>query len=169
MRDMFLGTPVLEQISETELRITGLSLRPNAPGTPIADATGTIGFSDAGGSTPAPDVLLPETFRRPSASFLGRPVSLAALVQVGINPDGVGPNTNLQPTVQKTGDGADFRIAVINTKVDENTQDLEIYLTLLGQDRASPIIVLHDSPGCTIAVSIGSSGETKGGNATGVE
>jgi len=135
---MFNGTPVFEQISPTALRITGLSLSPNT--------SGTLGFSDAGGIPPAPDVLLPATFPRPTSS-----VPLRALLKVDISPESAGPLTNLPPSIEKTGEGEDFRIEVTNTKVDLATQTLEIYLTVLGQDQGTSVLV-QNSPGTSVTI-----------------
>lgn len=151
---MFNGTPIFEQISPSELRITGLTLPANNATNDSPDSVGTLGFANAGGTRPAPDVLLPDTFIAPSASFNGQPVALRALVKVDINPESAGPFTNLQPSVQKTGEGEDFRIAVTNTKSGEATQTLEIYLTLLGQGAGGAGIAINvqDSPGACIEI-----------------
>jgi len=150
MADMFNGTPVFEQISPTELRITGVTLS--------ANTAGTIGAS---ASTGTPDIRLPDTFVLPIPvpSFNGKPVPLRALVKIDIEPAGTGPFTNLPPTIHKTGDTPEtFQIEVTNTKVDETTQELEIYLTLLGQAKTSPGIVIDvkDSPDTSITVNVGS-------------
>lgn len=143
----FNGTPIFEQISPTELRLTGLTLD--------AETAGTIGFSVAT-SSPTPDVLLPDTFVVPEASFGGNPVSLAALVKVDIEPETAGGFTNLPPTIEKTGTtGTDFRIKITNTKVGETTQGMEIYFTLLGQaspQAAAIAINVQDSPNTTITI-----------------
>lgn len=144
---MFNGTPVIIQISSTELRVTGITLN--------ANTSTTIGFSVAGGAHPAPDLRLPDTFPVPATSFLGSPVPLEALVQVEINPNTVGPFTNLPPSIEKAGNtGEDFRIKITNTKTDETTQGLEIYLTLLAQTRATPSVFVNvqDPPNTTIEI-----------------
>jgi hypothetical protein len=146
---MFNGTAVFEQISSTELRITGLTLS--------ANTSGTIGFAVADG-TPAPDLKLPDVFLVPSASFLGNPVPLRALVKIDIEPESGGPFTNLPPSIEKTGDtGEAFRIKITNTKVDLTTQTLEIYIALLGQASATPSIAINvqDSPNTSIEVNLG--------------
>lgn len=139
-----LGTPVITQISDTELRITGVTLDP--------DATGVIGFSTANYE---PDIRLPDTFRAPNAEFGGAPVALDALVKVDVAPATVGPFTNLPPSVEKTGQTSeDFAIRITNTKVDEVTQGLEIYLILLGQatDGAGCSVSLVDSPNASVTI-----------------
>jgi hypothetical protein len=154
---MFNGTAVIEQISTTELRITGLVLPANISTGDSPDAVGTIGFSNAGGTRPAPDLALPDTFVPPSVSFNGAPVSLRALVKVDIEPESAGPFTNLPPSIEKTGEGEDFRITITNTKVGEATQTLEIYLTLLGQGSATPgiSVSVQDSPEARVEISVG--------------
>lgn len=146
VRDMFNGTPVIEQISATELRITGVSLPPNL--------SGTIGFFE---SVNNPNILLPEEFSAPSVEFQGEDVSLAALVKVYVGPDSAGPFTNLQPSVSKTVTTSpeDFLIKITNTNVSLTTQDLEIYVTFMGQASTSSGIVINviDSAGATVTVS----------------
>lgn len=142
---MFNGTPIIEQISATELRITGVSLPPTL--------SGTIGFSQ---SVNNPNILLPEEFSAPSVEFQGEDVSLAALVKVSIGPDSAGPFTNLQPSVSKTitTSPEDFLIKITNTNVNLTTQDLEIYIVFMGQTPASSGIVINvvDSAGATVTV-----------------
>lgn len=155
---MFIGTPIFEQISPSELRITGLTLPANNATNDSPDSVGTLAFADASGTQPAPDVLLPDTFVAPSVvSFNGQPVALRALVKVDINPESAGPFTNLQPSVQKTGEGSGFRIAVTNTKSGEATQTLEIYLTLRGQGAQSAGIAINvqESPDTRIEINTG--------------
>jgi hypothetical protein len=142
----FNGTPIFEQISPTELRLTGLSLS--------ANTAGIIGFSTASGS-PTPDVLLPDTFVAPEASFGGDPIALAALVKVDIEPVTAAGLTNLPPSIEKTGEtSVDFRIKITNTKVDLTTQEMEIYFTLLGQASTGPAIAVNvqDSHDVTITI-----------------
>lgn len=141
---MFNGTPILQQISPTELRITGVTLS--------AETAGTIGFA---GSTGTPDIRLPASFAVPSATFEDEAVPLVSLVKVDIDPVSPGPFTNLPPSIEKTGDnGGDFLITITNTKVDETTQTLEIYLTLLGQvaQGKTVLVDITDSPNTTVTI-----------------
>ena len=92
----------------------------------------TIDFPGTG-SEDAPDVLLPETFPVPQVQFAGQRVSPAAIVKVDVNPAGTGPFTDLPCSIEKTERGTGLRIRITNTKTDERTQALEIYLTLLGE------------------------------------
>lgn len=152
---MFLGTPSIEQISDTELRITGIALDP-AGTTPPPPPTSicTIGFSVATG--PEPDIRLPDTFKVPEAVFGEDPVSLAALVKVDTAPESADGLTNLPPSIRKTGTtGEDFRVTITNTKVDLRTQTLEIYLTLLAQeqpDAPSVLVNIQDSPDAHVTI-----------------
>lgn len=141
---MFNGTPILQQISPTELRITGITLS--------AEVEGTIGFA---GSTGTPDIRLPASFEVPSATFESEAVPLRALVKVDINPESSGPFTNLPPSIEKTGeDEAEFLITITNTKVDETTQTLEIYLTLLGHglEGRTVLVDIKDSPNAKVTI-----------------
>ncbi len=136
---MFNGNPIIEQVSPSELRITGITLDP--------DASFTIGFDPSTGG----DLNLPASFAAPSVTFMGQPVRLQAAVKVDINPDSVGPFTNLPPSVEKFGDTAEnFRIRITNTNVNLVTQKLEIYLTLLGAKADRVIINVVDSPNATV-------------------
>lgn len=120
----FNGTPIIEQINAHLVRITGITLPPN-------NAVGTIGLADATGAPP--DIVLPADFRVPDLSFNGVPVSLAARVQVHLEPVSSAPSTpartNLPPSIEKTGTTpADFRVAITNTNTGLETQTLEIYI-----------------------------------------
>jgi hypothetical protein len=142
---MFNGTPILQQISPTELRITGVTLS--------ANTAGTIGFASSSGT---PDIVLPASFEVPSATFEDEPVPLRSLVKVDVNPESPGPFTNLPPSIQKTGEtGEDFLITITNTKVDATTQTLEIYLTLLGQtaETGNVVVNVQNSPNTTVNIS----------------
>lgn len=124
----FNGTAIIEKISADVLRITGLSL--------FANTEGIIGLADASGP-PTPDLLLPASFQPQEFQFDGQTVPLAASVQVTIEPVTDGPLTNLPPSIRKTGTTtAGFRIAVKNTKVDLETQEMEIYVRFLRPAKA---------------------------------
>jgi hypothetical protein len=114
----FGGVITILQINDRKVRITGATLALNG-------VSGTIGFT--GG--PASDITLPATFRAAPYTYEGNPVGLQDAVEVNINPISAGGNTNLQPSVSKTGGAvstADFQITVTNTSVGNNTQTLEI-------------------------------------------
>lgn len=97
-------------------------------------------------------------FTAPSASFGGQQVSLAALVRVEVHPASTGPRTNLPPSVEKSGTTPqDFRVRITNTKTDEVTQALEVYVTLLGEVDAGHGVVVEvvDSPDARVTVDLG--------------
>ncbi len=138
---MFNGNPIIEQVSPSELRITGITLD--------HDASFTIGFDQA----TLVDINLPASFAAPSVTFMEQPVSLQAAVKVDIDPGSVGPFTNLPPSVEKFGDTAEnFRIRITNTNVSLMTQKLEIYLTLLGVRSRVIVNNIVDSPNTTVNV-----------------
>src|SRR5262245_47285251 len=127
----FNGEATIEQITPNLLRITGLSLDPQA--------SGTIGLHD---SATDPDVRLPATLKIPSLSFGGEPVSLAARIVISINPvsGAPGPFTNLPPSIEKTGEEAESFLATItNTKIDLPTQALEIYVEVVIKSKATRV------------------------------
>lgn len=141
-RTMFNGTPIIEQISDDDLRITGITLD--------ANASMTIVFADQ--PAPPDGFQLPGTFQPPTI----RPdVSLAALVKVNIIPDTVGPFTNLPPTIEKIEDAGKLSIKITNTKTDETTQGLEIYISILGRAAraACTQINISASPNSTVSIS----------------
>jgi len=113
----FSGTPTVTQVSDTELRITGVSL--------AASAVGTIGLTGATGTPP--DITLPATFRAAPYTYQAVAIGLQDEITVVINPVSAGPLTNLQPSVSKTGTAVtDFRISIENTNSGSATQTLEI-------------------------------------------
>jgi hypothetical protein len=117
----FGGVITVLQINDRTVRITGATLALNG-------VSGTIAL-DGG---PAADIMLPATFRVAVGSYEGNPVTLQDSVDVNINPISSGGNTNLQPSVVKTGGAAnvsDFLITCTNTSVGNNTQTLEIVVT----------------------------------------
>jgi hypothetical protein len=128
----FIGTPVLDLVTPNLVRITGVSL--------AANASGTIGLAGAIGS-PLPDILLPPDFLPPS--FQGRPVALADGIRVSIEPVSAGPFTNLPPSIVKAGTTPeDFTIGITNTKVDETTQTLEIYVESVSSARSPTVNII---------------------------
>lgn len=115
----FTGSPVVVQLNDQEIRITGVDLQPLA--------AGTIGLFGASGG--APDITLPATFKSAAYTFRAVAVGLQDAVNVTINPASAGALTNLQPSVAKTGTTvADFRITVTNTNATTATQTLEIVI-----------------------------------------
>lgn len=133
----FIGTPVIEMINKNLARITGISL--------ASQVSGTIGLPQASGTPP--DITLPSSFKAPTLSFEGDPVSLQARIVVSLEPvsGAPGPLTNLPPSIEKTGTTPeDFRITVTNTNTSLTTQALEIYVQAVtkagGNVRVGPVI-----------------------------
>jgi hypothetical protein len=128
----FIGTPVLELVTPNLVRITGVSL--------AANASGTIGFADASGS-PLPEVVLPRGFRVPSGQ--GHLVALTDGIRVTVTPVSAGPFTNLPPSIVKAGTTPeDFTIGITNTKVDETTQTLEIYIESVSSAKSPTVNII---------------------------
>jgi hypothetical protein len=115
----FTGTPVISQVSDRMVRITGLSL--------AAAAAGTIGLFGATGSTP--DVRLPEPFKPEHYKFNGSDVPLADSIEVTAQPAATGTATAIPIAIVKTGTtDADFRATITNTHATTTTPELEIYV-----------------------------------------
>lgn len=129
----FGGTPVVTQINDHEVRITGVDLA-------NANTEGTIGLTGATGTPP--DITLPATFRAAPYTYQGNPVALQDSIDVNINPTTHGPLTNLQPSVEKTGTAAaDFRIGIFNTSASLTTQTLEIVVRFRPGRVAQPSVI----------------------------
>ncbi len=116
----FTGTPVVEQLNDHIVRITGISL--------AASVAGTIGLTGATGTPP--DITLPAAFTAQVYSYNGSSVSLQAQIICWTPiPSTTGPFTNLACSVDKTGTAVtDFRITISNTNSGLATQPLEIYI-----------------------------------------
>ena len=116
----FIGTPTFELVTPTLARLTGVSLP--------ANTSALLGLPQATG-LPTPDLLLPVDFEVDDTG-----VSLRAALQVRITPESALGLTNLPPSVHKTGGTKEtFRILITNTKVDLQTQDLEIYFEFVAE------------------------------------
>ncbi len=90
----FTGTAVFEQISDSIVRVTGLSL--------AAGASGTIGLSTR--TTPG-EKSLPAGFKPQPAKYDGHAVGLIAAIDVTVKPNGTGGILVAVPVnVVKTGD-----------------------------------------------------------------
>lgn len=116
----FTGTPVIEQLNDHTVRITGITL--------AASVSGTIGLTGATGT--APDITLPANFKAAVYSYNGSSMSLQAQIICWTPiPQTTGPFTNLPCSVDKTGTAVtDFRITISNTNSGLATQPLEIYI-----------------------------------------
>lgn len=113
----FTGTAVIKQISDSMVRITGLSIG--------AGANGTIGLAGATGSTPG--VRLPASFKSGEYTYNGVTVGLQDSIDCEVNP--AEPIGDMIPiSVEKTGTtAAAFRITLSNGFASESP-GLEIYV-----------------------------------------
>jgi hypothetical protein len=141
---MFGGTLITQQVSPNVVCLAGLTLEKSSSGP--ASSIGTIGWPEAVATpdNPLPDVILPDAFPFPTTSFDGSPVPPRFSLRVQITPETDGGFTNLPPTVQISGTSeADARIRIINTKVDERTQEMLIRISTEDAPAA-------DAPGVTV-------------------
>lgn len=115
----FTGTATIVQITDRELRITGLSL--------AAGASGTIGLD---GKTVAPDVRLPAGFQpQVYVGPSGAQVALSDSIDVTNKPAATGTATAIPVSTVKTGtDDTDWVATLTNTHGSTATPALEIYV-----------------------------------------
>jgi hypothetical protein len=115
----FTGAPVIVQVSERVVRVTGVSL--------AAGAAGILGLF---GSTVVGAVALPRSFQPEPRTFQGDVIPLTESIRVTINPvtDVEGPGPNI--VVEKAGAGLAFGITLTNGAAALATGDLEIYVEL---------------------------------------
>lgn len=103
------------QVADNVAWISGVRLLPGD--------SGTIGWGEDA------DVMLPDSLPPPR----GWDAPVKAMIKVDITPSSALGLTNLQPSVAKSGTySGDFQILVTNTNPNLGTQDLEIYVTVLG-------------------------------------
>lgn len=115
----FTGTAVVTKISDKKFRITGLSL--------VADASGTIGFSDKG-SPAEVSLIAPEwqPYRNGENALIS--LQQAVNVRIGITTD---VTVGIPISVVKSGtDHSDFAITLHNDDAGGGTTSgvLEIYI-----------------------------------------
>lgn len=113
----FTGVPVIEQISDRVVRVTGVSL--------AAGADGILGLF---GSTVVGAVALPAAFDPRPYEYQGNIVSLIESVRVTINPVTDVSNFGIPIRVVKTGAGPTFAITFTNDEAAVASGDLEIYV-----------------------------------------
>ena len=115
----FTGTPVVRQITDREVRITGLSL--------AAGAAGTIGLDQNTGS---PGVRLGVQFSpAPYTGPDGNIVHLQDSIDVTAQPDALGTAVAIPIAIVKTGTkNTDFLATITNTHASTATPELEIYV-----------------------------------------
>jgi hypothetical protein len=113
----FNGTAVLHQVSDREVRITGVLL--------TTGASGTIALTGHTGTTP--DITLPAAFKPAPYDYSTATVSLIDSIQCTLRYiDGTGVVTNC--VIAKTGTtNADFRITVTNPS-GSSTSAMEMYV-----------------------------------------
>lgn len=118
----FDGIPVIQQITDRKVRITGVSLD-------LGGQVGVIGlFGDVGADLQLPDAFQP----RPNRSA-GQVLDLDALVEVSYV---VVSDVNVAVPVSISKSLAPFQIAFHNDTSDEGgfpTGELEIYVSYVGQ------------------------------------
>lgn len=119
----FGGTPVIVQVNDRLVRITGVNLA-------SSNTSGTIGLTGSSGS---PNITLPAAFKAAGFTYGGSPVAITDAVRVNINMITSGPLTNLMPAVSKTGTTtSDFLITITNTSASLTTQTMEIEISFEG-------------------------------------
>ena len=113
----FIGTPVIKQVSDQVVRITGITLG--------AGASGTIGLAGHTGSTP--NIVLPAAFKTEHYAYLGDNVPFQDAIDCQVQPDTVIADA-IPVSVAKTGTTtADFRITLSNGFASESA-GMEIYI-----------------------------------------
>lgn len=114
----FTGSAVVEQIADSIVRITGVSL--------ASGASGTIGLNQYGGSSGAADIELPAGFQPSNYDS----VSLQDQVMVNSNPI-TSVATAIPVRVVKTGTKPlDFLITMTNDHGSLASPQLEIYVEI---------------------------------------
>jgi hypothetical protein len=122
----FIGTAVIQQVSDSIVRITGLTLS-NDEG---ENNSGTIGL--VGNTGTAPDVTMPASFNPLNYTYAGVHVPLQACVSAEVIPvdwDESAPVPMF--VIAKTGTNVgDFRITIFPTGLTEATvsPSMEIYV-----------------------------------------
>lgn len=114
----FTGTPVVTQVTDSIVRITGVSL--------AAGASGVIALSGQSGS-PTPDIVLPPAFKTEGMTFLGQPVGLQDMLDITVQ---LASDVNeAKPiAITKTGTtAANFR-GTIKNNAGSVSGSLEIYI-----------------------------------------
>lgn len=114
----FTGTATITQISDSIVRITGLSL--------AAGASGTIGLFPATGT--APGAKTPQAFQPAVYEYGATSVALSDSIDVTTKPAATGVATAIPISVVKSGTTtADWRATLTNTSATDSPA-LEIYV-----------------------------------------
>lgn len=113
----FTGTPVIKQISDSIVRITGVTLS--------ASASGTIALSGHTGSTP--DIVLPDSFKTLHYAYLGEDVPFQDAIDITVGQT-ASIGDAIPIAVAKTGTTtANFR-ATLSNGFGSQSAGLEIYI-----------------------------------------
>jgi hypothetical protein len=118
----FTGTPVVKQITDGMVRITGVSLG--------VAAAGVIMLHGAA-SPPVGAIVLPEGFIVNTYEYSNTPglVTLQDCIDVTCKRASTGATTTIPISTVKTGTThADFRATLTNGDAEDVTSDLEIYV-----------------------------------------
>ena len=113
----FTGTAVITEVSDSIVRITGLSL--------ASAAAGTISLSGGTGAVKCPHGFQPA----PYTNDKGVDISLIDSIDVTTQPAATGTATAIPVTVVKTGNHpSDWLATITNTHGSIATPNLEIYI-----------------------------------------
>lgn len=119
----FTGTPVVKQIADNVVRITGVSLGVAADG--VIMLHGAV-------SPPTGAIVLPEGFIVNTYQYsntAGGVVTLQDCIDVTVKRASTGATTTIPISTVKTGTThADFRATLTNGDAEDVTSDLEIYV-----------------------------------------
>jgi len=114
----FTGTAVIKQVTDSMVRITGLSL--------ASTANGTIGLF---GASPTPGVELPDTFNVEHYKVNGQDVSFSDAIDVTVKAAAVNVAQSIPVAIVKSGSSvADWKATLTNTHASLASPDLEIYV-----------------------------------------
>lgn len=115
----FTGTATIKQISDSIVRITGLSL--------ANGASGTVALSAHTGATP--DVVLPDSFKTVHYAYLGSNVPFQDMLQADVVAAAGAASFQLPAVIKSGTTTQDFRFTFTNAFASA-TPALEIYIKL---------------------------------------
>jgi hypothetical protein len=113
----FTGTATIKQISDSMVRITGLSL--------ASGATGTIALSAHTGATP--DVVLPASFKTEHYAYLSSNVTFQDAIDCQVQAGAAAAAFQLPAVIKSGTTTADFRVT-LNNAFASATPAMEIYV-----------------------------------------
>lgn len=117
----FTGTATVKQVSDSMVRITGLSLG--------SGASGVIGFFDAVGTDV--EVHLPDAFQTKHYTYAGVNVPFQDAIDVNVVPAAALAAFQLPAVIKSGTSRADFRITLTNAFASV-TPGMEIYVKFHG-------------------------------------